>query len=110
MLAKRYNTHHPHMLRQTVGRELVANGIDIATVAELMGHADIIVTRRYAKPTERELEEAVSKVLGNSPPPAEPLESNRVHGGIARNTAKIVNDRIPNNFTEALNINYLMFV
>jgi len=55
---------HPHMLRHTYGRELVANGIDIATVAELMGHADINVTRRYAKPTERELEEAVSKVFG----------------------------------------------
>ncbi|MBH8597296.1 tyrosine-type recombinase/integrase [Thermoactinomyces sp. CICC 10523] len=43
---------------------MVANGVDIATVAELMGHSDINVTRRYAKPTERELEEAVSKVFG----------------------------------------------
>jgi integrase/recombinase XerD len=63
MLAKKFNIH-PHMLRHTYGRELVANGVDIATVAELMGHADINVTRRYAKPTERELEEAVSKVFG----------------------------------------------
>jgi integrase/recombinase XerD len=63
MLSKKYNIH-PHMLRHTYGRELVANGVDIATVAELMGHSDINVTRRYAKPTERELEEAVSKVFG----------------------------------------------
>jgi integrase/recombinase XerD len=63
MLRKHYNIH-PHMLRHTYGRELVANGVDIASVAELMGHADINVTRRYAKPTEKELEEAVSRVFG----------------------------------------------
>ncbi|MEK4799937.1 tyrosine-type recombinase/integrase [Thermoactinomyces sp. FSL K6-2592] len=63
LLKENYNIH-PHMLRHTYGRELVANGVDIATVAELMGHADINVTRRYAKPTERELEEAVSRVFG----------------------------------------------
>ncbi|MGA8944125.1 MAG: tyrosine-type recombinase/integrase [Thermoactinomyces sp.] len=63
MLKKHYNIH-PHMLRHTYGRELVAGGVDIASVAELMGHADINVTRRYAKPTEKELEEAVSRVFG----------------------------------------------
>jgi integrase/recombinase XerD len=52
------------MLRHTYGRELIANEVDIATVAEFMGHADVNVTRRYAKPTERELEEVVSKVFG----------------------------------------------
>lgn len=73
MLKKHYNIH-PHMLRHTYGRELVAGGVDIASVAELMGHTDINVTRRYAKPTEKELEEAVSRVLdnqkrGDNPPP-----------------------------------------
>jgi integrase/recombinase XerD len=33
------------MLRHTYGRELVANKVDIATVAELLGHADVNVTR-----------------------------------------------------------------
>jgi integrase/recombinase XerD len=55
---------HPHMLRHTYARELVADKVDIATVAELMGHSDINVTRRYAKPNEHELEEAVSRVFG----------------------------------------------
>lgn len=49
MLAK-YGTH-PHALRHTYARELVAEGVDIATVAEVCGHADINVTRRYAKPS-----------------------------------------------------------
>lgn len=54
---------HPHQLRHTYCRELVGAGVDIATVAELAGHADINVTRRYAKPTERELEQAVEKAF-----------------------------------------------
>jgi integrase/recombinase XerD len=55
---------HPHMFRHTYSRELVTNWIDIATVAELMGHSDINVIRQYAKLTERDLEEVVSKVIG----------------------------------------------
>ncbi|MBO1582910.1 MULTISPECIES: tyrosine-type recombinase/integrase [Bacillus] len=55
---------HPHMLRHTYGRELVSAGIDIATVAELMGHSDVNITRRYAAPSIRDLEESVEKVFG----------------------------------------------
>ena len=36
-----------HMLRHTYGRELVASGIDLATVADLMGHNDVNTTKRY---------------------------------------------------------------
>lgn len=54
---------HPHQLRHTYCRELVGAGVDIATVAELVGHADINVTRRYAKPTTKELERAVEKAF-----------------------------------------------
>ncbi len=55
---------HAHMLRHTYGRELVSSGIDIATVAELMGHSDINVTRRYAAPSMKDLEQAIEKVFG----------------------------------------------
>lgn len=55
---------HPHMLRHTYGRELVSSGVDIATVAELMGHSDVNVTRRYAAPSMKDLEQAVEKVFG----------------------------------------------
>lgn len=54
---------HPHQLRHTYCRELVGAGVDIATVAELAGHADINVTRRYAKPSAKELEQAIEKVF-----------------------------------------------
>lgn len=55
---------HPHMLRHTYGRELVSSGVDIATLAELMGHSDVNVTRRYAAPSMKDLEQAVEKVFG----------------------------------------------
>ncbi|PEZ18619.1 integrase [Bacillus thuringiensis] len=45
-----------HTLRHTYGRELVASGIDIATVAELMGHNDVNTTKRYAVPSLSDLE------------------------------------------------------
>ena len=54
---------HPHKLRHTFCRELVSAGIDIATVAELAGHADINMTRRYSKPTTTELQHAIDKVF-----------------------------------------------
>lgn len=54
---------YPHMLRHTFCRELVSKGVDISTVAELAGHADINVTRRYSKPSESELEQAINKAF-----------------------------------------------
>jgi integrase/recombinase XerD len=54
---------HPHELRHTFAKELVSNGVDISTVADLCGHSDINVTRRYSKPTERDLEAAIDKAF-----------------------------------------------
>ncbi|MEC0330582.1 tyrosine-type recombinase/integrase [Paenibacillus macerans] len=55
---------HPHRLRHTFCRELVSTpGVDIATVAELAGHADNNITRRYAKPTEAEIIKAVDQAF-----------------------------------------------
>jgi integrase/recombinase XerD len=54
---------HPHELRHTFSRELVSKGIDISTVAELAGHRDINVTRRYSMPTEKELEDAIDRAF-----------------------------------------------
>ncbi|QKW32526.1 tyrosine-type recombinase/integrase (plasmid) [Nocardiopsis flavescens] len=49
----------PHVLRHTFGTDLVrgrgdlaAEPVDVVLVAELMGHADLNTTRRYALPTE----------------------------------------------------------
>ena len=38
----------PHVLRHTFASRLVMSGVDIRTVQELMGHADITMTMRYA--------------------------------------------------------------
>jgi integrase/recombinase XerD len=54
---------HPHALRHTFARELVSKGVDLCTVADLCGHADINVTRRYSKPTERDLKVAIDKAF-----------------------------------------------
>ena len=38
----------PHVLRHTFASRLVMAGVDIRTVQELLGHADITMTMRYA--------------------------------------------------------------
>jgi integrase/recombinase XerD len=54
---------HPHQLRHTFCHDLVGSGVDISTVAELAGHSDINVTRRYSKPTQAELEKAIEQAF-----------------------------------------------
>lgn len=61
-MLKKYDVH-PHKLRHTYCRELVSSGIDIPTVAELAGHTDINITRRYSKPSFIELEDAIEKAF-----------------------------------------------
>lgn len=48
------NSIHPHSLRHQLGRDLIRNGSDIISVAEILGHSDINTTRRYTLPTEEE--------------------------------------------------------
>ena len=63
IMLKRYDVH-PHLLRHTYIRRLVDSGVDIATVAELAGHLDINVTRRYAKPNMDEIAETIEQHFG----------------------------------------------
>ncbi len=51
-----------HTIRHTFGTNLLRNGTDIVTVAELMGHRRLDTTRLYTRPTERDLENAVAKL------------------------------------------------
>jgi integrase len=51
-----------HTLRHTVGSHLVMNGVDLATVKELLGHQDIQTTLRYAHLAQDHKREAIAKV------------------------------------------------
>jgi site-specific recombinase XerD len=48
-----------HLLRHTFGTELVRGGVDLVTVAELIGHASLETTRIYTLPTGEDVQRAV---------------------------------------------------
>lgn len=52
-----------HTLRHTFGTTLVRGGVDIVTVAELMGHASIETTRLYSRPSAEDMERAVALLV-----------------------------------------------
>jgi len=53
-----------HTLRHTFASRLVANGVDIVTVKELLGHSSITVTMRYAHTNFDSKRAAVEKLDG----------------------------------------------
>jgi len=48
-----------HDLRHTFASRLVMAGVDLVTVAELMGHKDITMTKRYSHPTPEHKKRAI---------------------------------------------------
>ncbi|MGQ9687890.1 MAG: tyrosine-type recombinase/integrase [Desulfobaccales bacterium] len=51
-----------HTLRHTVGSHLVMNGVDLATVKDLLGHRDIRTTLRYAHLAQDHKRQAIGKL------------------------------------------------
>jgi integrase len=51
-----------HDLRHTFASNLVMNGYDLVTVAELMGHKDISMTKRYFHPTPQHKKQAIDSL------------------------------------------------
>ncbi len=52
----------PHMFRHTFCKALVDAGESLDRVAVLAGHSSLNATARYTKPTEKDLEQAVSRL------------------------------------------------
>lgn len=51
-----------HQLRHTAATRWLRAGVDVVTVAELLGHADLETTRLYTRPTHADLAAAVAGV------------------------------------------------
>lgn len=52
----------PHVLRHTFGTILVRQGVDLVTVADLMGHTSIDTTRIYSQPSADDAAAAVEHI------------------------------------------------
>ena len=55
-----------HDLRHTFASRLVMSGVDIRTVAQLMGHKTLQMSMRYAHLAPKHLAEAVAKIVGDA--------------------------------------------
>jgi integrase/recombinase XerC len=61
--AERSEPFGPHVLRHTFGTQLVRGGVDLVTVAELMGDARLGTTRLYTLPTKADRDRALDALL-----------------------------------------------
>lgn len=55
-------TFTPHDFRRTFVGDLLAQGVDIATVAKLAGHGDVKTTARYDRHPETVKRDAAAKL------------------------------------------------
>ncbi|WP_276913889.1 site-specific tyrosine recombinase/integron integrase [Aneurinibacillus aneurinilyticus] len=54
---------HPHMLRHTLATHLLNKGMEISSVAEILGHEKLSTTQIYARITERRKKEEYSRYI-----------------------------------------------
>lgn len=52
---------HPHVLRHTAATNMIRNGADLVTVAQILGHANLNTTAIYTKPDRKTMSEALEK-------------------------------------------------
>jgi len=53
----------PHVLRHTFAKNLVDSKVGLEKVAALLGHSNLNTTRIYVTPNQRDLEQAVEKLV-----------------------------------------------
>ena len=56
------NALSPHVLRHTCGKRLLDAGAQLTEVAEILGHDDVNVTRRYTQPGAADLQRASDRI------------------------------------------------
>jgi site-specific recombinase XerC len=56
------NALSPHVLRHTCGKRLLDAGAQLTEVAEILGHDDLNVTRRYTQPGPADLQRAADRI------------------------------------------------
>lgn len=53
----------PHVLRHVFATQLFREaGVDLVTMAELLGHESLNTTARYTRPSEQDLEAAIQRL------------------------------------------------
>jgi integrase/recombinase XerD len=52
----------PHVLRHSCGKRLLDAGAQLTEVAEILGHEDLNVTRRYTQPSAADLQRAADRI------------------------------------------------
>lgn len=61
-MPKKYSQLTPHVFRHTVATNLLSNGVDLATVQAILGHANITTTALYLHPTSAMLADAMGSL------------------------------------------------
>ena len=64
---------YPHMLRRTRATNLYQNGVELALVSRILGHAFLDSTRVYAKPSLAMMREAMNSVEASQTRDEKPL-------------------------------------
>lgn len=83
----------PHTLRHTFGTRMIREGVDVVTVADLMGHSRLETTRRYSAPTNADRQAAVDTLdVDDVQPPGRPRPS---AAEIAARLAEVDAEQIP---------------
>jgi len=52
----------PHVLRHSFGKDALDSGMDVVTVAALLGHENLKTTMIYTRPSESELQSAIDRM------------------------------------------------